>query len=408
MTLLKYKRLIQEYSRNNCNLLRKEADGCLRHPYIVPGSSYSDQLWDWDSWLTDIAIRQIMSDNGEDHTAYLEYERGSVLNFLENALPDGKVSFMLKTIGPVLDEWTDNLHKPCLAQHIRFILQNSDGGLEWIRSCFPQLRAFIDYYMTHCRHKETGLYFWMDDGGIGVDNDPCTYYRPPKSSGSIYLNCMMYQELLSTVEVLEQLGEEAEKYREEANHLRDAMHEHMWDERNGFYYSVDFNLLPIIPAKEKYLHSGAPRHYDCLIQRIDVWTGFMTMWAGIATKEQAERMVRENLLREDLFWSPYGVRTLSPKEKMYRIVETANPSNWHGPIWGIANYMCFEGLVKYGYYEEATELAERTIRMLGQDIEQNGAMHEFYDPETGEGLRTWGFQSWNLLANNMIAWLEGR
>ena len=132
------------------------------------------------------------------------------------------------------------------------------------------------------------------------------------------------------------------------------------------------------------------------------------MWAGIATPEQAERMVRENLLDEGLFWAPYGVRTLSTKEKMYQIVKSGNPSCWQGTVWGISNYMIFKGLVDYGFYNEAKELAERTIVMFGRDIEENGEMHEYYNPDTGEGINNPGFQNWNLLVNNMIAWLEGR
>ena len=43
----------------------KPAKGVLKHPFITPGSSsYQDQLWDWDSWLTDIALRQILLENG--------------------------------------------------------------------------------------------------------------------------------------------------------------------------------------------------------------------------------------------------------------------------------------------------------------------------------------------------------
>ena len=46
--------------------------------------------------------------------------------------------------------------------------------------------------------------------------------------------------------------------------------------------------------------------------------------------------------------------------------------------------------------------------MFGRGIEKYGEMHEYYDPETGEGVHNISFQSWNLLVNNMIAWLEGR
>ena len=132
----------------------------------------------------------------------------------------------------------------------------------------------------------------------------------------------------------------------------------------------------------------------------------MAMWAGIATKEQAERMVREHLLNEKTFCAAYGVRTLSKMEKMYAIIKSGNPSCWLGPIWGVSNFMVFDGLVKYGYEKEAFDLAVKTITLFGRDIEENGVLHEYYDPETGLGVNNPGFQNWNLLVLNMINWMK--
>jgi len=95
-------------------------------------------------------------------------------------------------------------------------------------------------------------------------------------------------------------------------------------------------------------------------------------------------------------------------EKMYSVRASANPSNWRGPVWGISNYMVFKGLVKYGYTKEAKELAAKTIKLFGKDFEKTGALHEYYEPETGEPLLNKGFQNWNYLVLNMIAWVEGK
>ena len=200
------------------------------------------------------------------------------------------------------------------------------------------------------------------------------------------------------------LDEKKAIYAERAEALKGAIRKHSWDERDGIYYSVDVGLLPI--NKEIVLHSGCPRHWSTLIQRIESWPCFMPLWAGIATPEQAERMVREHYLDERTFFAPFGVRTLSKMEKMYAIIKSGNPSCWLGPIWGISNYMVFEGLVKYGFYDEARELAEKTITLFGRDIERTGELHEYYDPESGEGVNNPGFQNWNLLSLNMYRWLE--
>ena len=119
-------------------------------------------------------------------------------------------------------------------------------------------------------------------------------------------------------------------------------------------------------------------------------------------------MVKENLLDERTFCAPYGVRTLSRLEKMYNTRATHNPSNWQGPIWGISNYMVFRGLVDYGFDKEARELAEKTISLFGQDLQKEGALHEYYDPDSGAPIINKGFQNWNYLVLNMIAWMEHR
>jgi putative isomerase len=37
----------------------------------------------------------------------------------------------------------------------------------------------------------------------------------------------------------------------------------------------------------------------------------------------------------------------------------------------------------------------------------SGELHEYYDPEKGTPIINPGFQNWNLLSLNMLAWLKG-
>lgn len=335
---------------------------------------------------------------------------------------DGWIPIILKRDSPPRKElramentYETNMHKPCLAQHAAFLTKVNGGDATWLREKFQVLQAFVSRYTNHQRHKATGLYFWNNDTAIGVDNDPATFMRPPKSSGSIFLNCLMYKELLAMVYLGERLnlGEIAAQYQRDADRLKAAIQEHCWDERDGFFYSVDLNLLPYEPRPfggdpTFRLHAGNPRAYDCLIQRIDVWSGFLALWAGIATPEQAKRMVADHYRNPRTFNAPFGVRTLSPLEKMYNVRASANPSLWTGPIWGVSNYLVFSGLVDYGFDAEARELAEKTIRLFGRDFERSGALHEYYLPESGEPVLNKGFQNWNYLVLNMAAWYEGK
>ena len=394
----KYGNLILEYTKKNYRACMREASGQLKHPFIVPGSCYTDSLWDWDCWLTDLALSAVAEEN------ITEYEKGCVLNFIDFVAEDGTTPINITPEVCNQDcskEGLSNIHKPTLAQHALFVSERLND-VSWLDDGFSAIVRYLDFYENNCKH-ESGLYFWLDDCAIGVDNDPCTFYRPEKSSASIYLNCLMYKELLAADCLAKRLGV-ATDFATRAQKLKQAVRDYCWDERDGFYYSVDLNLLPI--DLNQKLHSGCPRHWNTLIQRIGVWSGFMAMWAGIATPKQANRMVKEHYKNTETFCAPFGVRTLSKMEKMYTIKKSGNPSCWLGPIWGISNYMTFIGLLNYGYVSEAKKLAKKTITLFGRDIEQCGEMHEYYDPETGEGVNNPGFQNWNLLSLNMFRWLK--
>lgn len=422
-----YKNICKRNIYKEMHGMYRKAGGALKYPFLAPGSSqYLDMLWDWDSWLSDVALRQILLDKGtpKDSTEALTYEQGCVLNALSYGGMDGWIPIWIERNAPSREEmlkkrnpWKSNMHKPTIAQHAALITRYMNGDAEWLRESFYYLQAFEAKYMNWHRHKTTGLLYWETDEAIGVDNDPSTFYRPAESSGSIFLNALMYKELLAMEYLARCLKMDgiADGYKADAEQLRRSVREHCWDRRDGFYYSVDLNLLPVqkpdikgLNPGDLYLHVGQPRNYDCLIQRFDVWSGFMAMWAGIATSEQARQMVERHYRDTTSFNAPAGVRTLSPLEKMYNLKASGNPSSWQGPVWINVNYLVFRGLLNYGYTEDARQLAEKTVVLLGKDFERFGALHEYYIPESGEPVLNKGFQNWNFLVINMIAWLEGR
>lgn len=423
----KYKDICKTFIYKEMKGMYRKSGGALRYPFLAPGSSqYLDMLWDWDSWLSDIALRQILKDHGtkKDSIEALAYEQGCVLNSLNYGGMDGWIPIWIERNAPSREEmlkkrnpWKTNMHKPTLAQHAAFIVRTMNGDAEWLRDKFYYLQAFVDKYLNFHRHKATGLIYWETDEAIGVDNDPSTFYRPSESSGSVFLNCLMYKELLamSYLAVRLDLDDISEAYKKEAETLKQKIRAHCWDPRDRFYYSVDLNLLPVtkpdikgVQPGDLFLHAGQPRNYDCLIQRFSVWSGFMSMWAGIATDKQVSEMVRLHFYDKRSFNSTAGIRTLSPLEKMYNTKASGNPSSWQGPVWINVNYLVFRGLVIYGYEAEAKELAEKTILLLGRDFERFGALHEYYLPDNGEPVLNKGFQNWNFLVLNMIAWLENR
>ena len=116
----------------------------------------------------------------------------------------------------------------------------------------------------------------------------------------------------------------------------------------------------------------------------------------------------KHIFDSDTFGSDFGLTTLSKDEKMFDLSVTNNPSNWLGPIWLVANYVIFRGLLNYGYRMEAEIMYKRTMRLLGNDLEKTGSLHEYYNPFNGEPVMNGGFINWNVLALNMADELEGK
>ena len=78
------------------------------------------------------------------------------------------------------------------------------------------------------------------------------------------------------------------------------------------------------------------------------------LWCGIASPERARR-VAESLLSPELF-SGWGIRTLSTRMAGY------NPIGYHlGSVWPHDNAICAAGLWRYGFREEAAQVASALL-----------------------------------------------
>ena len=266
--------VIKQHIFSDYKGMLKKPVGILHYPFITPGSDvYANDLWDWDSWLSNIGLRQILQDNGtaKDKSDAVAYEQGCVLNFLSYTSFDG---YMPILIGEKSDPaklkpqniYRTNMHKPVIAQHAAFLTRLNNGNAEWLRERFSIMQAFINNYQSHHRNRPTGLYYWQNDLAIGVDNDPATFFRPDASSASIFLNCLMYKELKAMAYLAKclKLTDISTEYDQDAETLKTAIQKNCWDEKDGYYYSVDLNLRPIseqpsvIFGQEMILHSGLP------------------------------------------------------------------------------------------------------------------------------------------------------
>lgn len=409
----KYEKEIRNYILDNVKTVLKEPHSFIRFPFIDPGSVYDGNVWDWDTYWSVYGLFDMIEDFPEEiQEKIVKHAKGNIHNFLDHQMPDGYIPMMIEVADwkePYLnmrhkEGITMNMHKPFLCMQVCLISrQIQDYG--WIKEKLAGIRKYFAYYRETYYNRNKGLYVWCDDIMIGMDNDPASFGRPGFSTANIFLNSFMVCELRCMAELLEHLSQEgADEYKKQADELIENIQRECWDERDHFFYSVD---VDIYTRKFDWFHQGLGVFWKTLPIRIRVWSGFIPLWAGFATAGQGDYLAAQYRDKE-IFYSDYGVTTLAKNEKMFNLEATNNPSNWLGPIWLVANYIVFKGLLDYGHTQEALAICRGSLKLLGEDLEKTQCMHEYYNPFTGEPVMNGGFINWNILALSMAKELRKR
>jgi alpha,alpha-trehalase len=122
---------------------------------------------------------------------------------------------------------------------------------------------------------------------------------------------------------------------------------------------------------------------------------FVTLFGGLPTADQAERLVCQ--LQEARFWTAFPVTNTPTDSPGY-----APEHYWRGNVWPCLNWLIYQGLRRYEYNDLAHELATRSFTLL-----QQSGFWEYYHPETGQGLGGRSF-SWAAVMLDMVASMQPR
>ena len=404
--------LLTYFTANAPQLLRASG-GILKYPSIapsLPGKQYSAQLWDWDTLWTSRGLFRLAALTHDDplKQRLCDHVSGSLLNFLDHASADGRIPILMTPTDPdpfrVLGSngVSKNQAKPVFGQ-LGLLAADQRGDAAWLAPHFDAILRFYDSWTAH-NMSSIGLLVWGDDVAIGDDNDPTTFGRPFFSSANLLLNCLYYQDLRASAELASRLGRplDHDRLSAQAVTLARQIQKHCWDPRDSYYYSADVQCIDrraeLIPS----VKPGMDMSWQSLPMRIQMFTGFLPLWCGIASQAQAAELVKINYIADDRLRARWGVRSLSSRESMYSLAFSSNPSNWLGPVWIIVNYFAWKALQQYGFHAEAAALAGKTIALLATDLTRNGSLNEYYHPDTGAALSHKGFMDWNLLVLEMI------
>ncbi len=400
MTSFKEKQdILKSYIIQNWRKAFNEPTGVLKYKFLDPAAEYRGQLWDWDSFFCAVAVIDLIPETAE-------YLKGCILNFLNYQREDGSIPYMIcadqDNPMPALpklglkcrDENCDiNSMKPLIAQMSMMVFKKT-GEKDFLNEVYLGIKKHIQHWET-TQLTSKGLFVWRSMRGGGTDNHPALFGRPLNSAAGTELNSFFYLEYMAMSEIANAIGDNKGKdeYWEKASKLADTINEAMYDPIDGMYYYLDM-LSKKPPTAFADITWNVPLKFR-------VWTGFTPLYAGIAPKDFAKRVVEEHLLNKEEFWSDYGLRSLAKTEPVYNTVESSNPSNWQGPIWIVSSYIMYKSLLNYGYYEEANLAAENLVNTLYCDYMECGAFHEYWNPETGKSTIKKGFMNWNALIGLM-------
>ena len=114
-------------------------------------------------------------------------------------------------------------------------------------------------------------------------------------------------------------------------------------------------------------------------------------------EEIGRRLVEEHLLNEREFLTPVAPPSVAAREPSYEPDGGHGPLRryWRGPTWLNTAWLCWLGLRRLGYHQEADRMAAGLIGA----VEREG-LREYYDPRSGRGMGAKDF-AWSALVAEM-------
>lgn len=265
-----YKRIDEMVKEKGCFV-----DEASQKPYYS-GYEYKT-LYDWDQYFETIVQLYL----GHDTSLI----RNGVTIFLDNQDEEG---FIYRSVPRMPGRGQGMEHvKPFLAQ-IVLLVYKYEKDLSWIDDrYYERLKKYINYWLKQKDKNGNHLSTWDSAPHTGMDNqhERAGYWDDCFCEG-VDLNSYLVREChaMSLLSRLKGKKEDEEYFLACEQQVKNAVLS-LWDEEDKIFYDQDERTGN--PLKVKYV--GA----------------FATMWAGIATKEQAEYMVRNYIMNPDEFWRDF-------------------------------------------------------------------------------------------------------
>jgi len=202
-----------------------------------------------------------------------------------------------------------------------------------------QFKLSKDYYKGDRSMRESGFDVSFRFGPFGA----ATHHSAP-----VCLNSLLYKTEKDLEQISLWLGhsDDAKKWSKRAEDRKKLITKYLWNEQQGMFYDYDF----VNSQMSRYRYAST----------------FYPLWAGLATKEQAQAVDRNlNLLEH-----PGGV-AMSTEQ---------TGAQWDLPYgWGCIEMLIIDGLRRYGYNDDADRVSYEFLSIVAENFRRDGTIREKYN-----------------------------
>lgn len=376
-------------------------------PFVVPGGRFNE-MYGWDSYFESIGLivdgRVDLAKAMADNFQYQIDNYGKILNanrsyYLTRTQPPYYSSLVKAIFNKTRDvEWlrehletaikeyetvwmvsgkrlTSNGLNRYFSDGIGIPPETEEGHFKHALSKYAKEQNMTvtdftrQYQSGKLRLPEVDMFFTHDRSMRESGHD--TSYRLDGKTANLNVvdvNALLYKYEIDFADLIAQnfkgafkssKGKEytSDYWEEKAEKRKNRVNELLWNEVKGLY--LDYN----IETKQQETFIAA--------------TTFIPMWANMASKHQAELLVKNAL---PLLKERGGVAA-STQESLGKVSEDGPARQWDYPNgWAPHQMMIWKGLINYGYNEEAQELIYRWLYMITRNaVDYNGTIPEKYD-----------------------------
>ena len=253
---------------------------------------------------------------------------------------------------------------PLLSSLVRQLDEKSNAGPEWLHLAYIRVReeyktVWMGTIQPHKRQVYEGLSRYYDTNVLHVlaeaesgwdyttrFEDQALRWLP------VDLNALLYKYEMDLAWLAERLGREKsiQYWKGKADARKQTMNRLMWNDHEGMFFDYQWR--------------------DARIGEVKSLATYVPMFAGMCSDEQAARLV-ENLSQ---FETDHGLTTTA---KEY---EPADSKQWASPNgWAPLHDFVVDGLLNYGYEDEAKRIAEKWVNTVNNRFQQTGKVYEKYN-----------------------------